>query len=253
MEVYRESGVDICEQLVEKLKEVVSDGARRRLLDSPVVVLLSTKIAAANGRTILQRKAYMSAKSTGEVGAALGIFEQTESGDWGLVLGAAAINESHMAHIEIFGSDLNFCLTRDSAAEYSNLDNRDHRKITLIGAGAVGSHFSLSVARAGVGEWHIIDDDFLLPHNLARHALDPFYLGSAKAEANANVIRTLFQDKQVAKGYVHRIDNGELPTDLIPAFEDTSEIIDASASVPLARRLASDPEICSPILSLIHI
>lgn len=250
VEVYGDSGVDIREQLMGKLKEIAYNGVRRNVLAARLVMLLSTEIATTEGRKYLQRKAYLSNVSTGELGAALGIFERTECGGWGLLLDYTAPDETCMENIQVFGSDLNFNLTRDSAAQYSNLDDKDVRKVTLIGAGAVGSHFSLSVARAGLGEWHIIDNDFLLPHNLARHALDPSYLGSAKAEANANVIRMLLQDKKAAIGYVRRIGDDGIQEDLVSAFDDTSEIVDASASVSLARRLASYPEITSPVTSI---
>ena len=46
-----------------------------------------------------------------------------------------------------------------------------------MGAGALGSQVIITLARSGFGNWTIVDEDDLLPHNLARHALNGFYVG----------------------------------------------------------------------------
>ena len=43
------------------------------------------------------------------------------------------------------------------------------RNAVMVGAGAIGSHVSDCLAREGRFSWTVVDDDHLLPHNLARH------------------------------------------------------------------------------------
>lgn len=46
------------------------------------------------------------------------------------------------------------------------------KSIAIIGVGSVGSTIALGLARAGVGKFHLVDHDILLPENLRRNALD---------------------------------------------------------------------------------
>ncbi len=76
------------------------------------------------------------------------------------------------------------------------------------------------------------------------------YCTGVLTDAVALVIQRLFQDKNAAYAYVHRLDSGEWPEELTAAFGDTSAIIDASASVPVARSLAFDETLTGPVTSV---
>ena len=39
----------------------------------------------------------------------------------------------------------------------------------------------MNLVRSGFGIWTLIDEDELMPHNLARHALPPWCVGMPKA------------------------------------------------------------------------
>src|SRR5205085_5470567 len=73
-----------------------------------------------------------------------------------------------------------FSLTREDAARFNGFGERDGRKITAVGLGALGSQVFLNLLRAAFGEWTLIDKDFLLPHNLARHGLYGNVVGWSK-------------------------------------------------------------------------
>ena len=51
--------------------------------------------------------------------------------------------------------------------------------------GALGSQIAINLAREGAFSWTVVDSDYLLPHNLARHALLTDELGAPKALALA--------------------------------------------------------------------
>lgn len=44
-------------------------------------------------------------------------------------------------------------------------------KVVFIGCGSLGSKVSMHLARGGVGQQYLVDNEILSPHNLARHAL----------------------------------------------------------------------------------
>lgn len=57
------------------------------------------------------------------------------------------------------------------------------KKIAVLGAGSVGSKVAASLARAGVVDFLLVDDDVFCPDNLARHELDWRSVGAHKVEA----------------------------------------------------------------------
>ena len=46
------------------------------------------------------------------------------------------------------------------------------RKVAIVGCGSMGSKIATTLARSGVGEFILVDDDILLPENLVRNDLD---------------------------------------------------------------------------------
>ena len=63
-----------------------------------------------------------------------------------------------------------FSLSSESAAQLNGFSSRDQRTVTAVGLGALGSQVFMNLVRAGYGKWTLIDEDVLLPHNLARHS-----------------------------------------------------------------------------------
>jgi molybdopterin/thiamine biosynthesis adenylyltransferase len=59
----------------------------------------------------------------------------------------------------------------------------DRKQVTVFGAGAVGSHLTLRLARDAVGSFILCDPERLTAGNIARHALDLTSVGQYKADA----------------------------------------------------------------------
>ena len=109
-----------------------------------------------------------------------------------------------------------------------------------VGVGALGSQVFLNLARAGQGAWTVVDEDQLLPHNLARHVLPGRTIGRPKAELVAAYANSLFED-DIATSVVANVLT-EKQEALGEIFGAADSILDMSASVTVARHLAAGVE-----------
>lgn len=128
-------------------------------------------------------------------------------------------------------------LTRVGAARYNGTSTDDKRYVA-VGVGALGSHVLPPLARSGHGVWTIVDSDHFLPHNVARHALTRWAVGTPKVLGVAHILNQLYEE-DVAKAIV--ADVLRAPTDeLVQALTEADIVLDLSASVAVARHLALD-------------
>ena len=130
-------------------------------------------------------------------------------------------------------------LTREKAARFSGLST-NNPDIGIIGVGALGSQLMGILCRMGFGKWRILDSDILLPHNLVRHELGSAYLGFSKSEKVALEMNSLMDEPEYCVA-VH--DDYLKPGDekaVHEHFKKNDLIIDTSASVAVARKLAQD-------------
>jgi integrative and conjugative element protein (TIGR02256 family) len=136
------------------------------------------------------------------------------------------------------------------AAVLNGLQDEPRTKITAIGVGALGSQIAMNLARSGYKDWTLIDEDFLLPHNLARHELS-YIVGQPKARLMADNINALFGEVAAAKSIVANVLDSEHTTDdILSAFSEADVILDISTSVPVSRYLARDVETKARKISL---
>lgn len=112
--------------------------------------------------------------------------------------------------------------------------------ITAIGLGSVGSQVFMNFARMGYGKWYLVDNDILLPHNLARHSLLSCDIGYSKTERlslNANKLFRINFTQSIPTNILHS--KNEL---LDEAIKNSNVLLDMSASIPVARKLSIDIE-----------
>lgn len=114
-------------------------------------------------------------------------------------------------------------------AEYQGLKEKN---VGIVGCGSLGSKVAVALARSGVREFVLIDDDFMKPGNLVRHDLDFSTVGLHKAQALAQRLHAVAMDVRVAS---RRISLGgqEAASDVASALEKLSGcdlIIDATAN-----------------------
>ena len=65
----------------------------------------------------------------------------------------------------------------------TELDSLSSVSVGIVGLGSMGSKIALSLARSGVREFTLVDDDVFLPENICRHALDFGSVGSHKVDS----------------------------------------------------------------------
>ena len=118
--------------------------------------------------------------------------------------------------------------------------NPDLCKAVAVGQGALGSQVVSNLIRTGFSSWTLVDNDVLLPHNLARHALFGWSLGFPKAQCMAAALTATVQDSMVQALVCDVLNPGDKEADLTAAFNKAAIIFDFSASTVVARHLASD-------------
>ena len=114
----------------------------------------------------------------------------------------------------------------------SRYDDLKSKEIAIVGCGSLGSKVAVSLARSGVGRFLLVDDDLLLPENLARHDLDWRDVGMHKASSLARRLE-LVSPKVRCKIRAHRLGgqeaSGSLET-LIESLAKSDIIVDVTAN-----------------------
>ncbi len=116
----------------------------------------------------------------------------------------------------------------------------DPRDVVAIGQGALGSQVVTNLARGGYGSWFLVDQDVLLPHNLARHALFGNLTGMPKAVGLAAAIANTVIDTPVRNLVCDVLNPRDQASTLQVELERAQIIFDFSASTAVERHLATD-------------
>lgn len=107
-------------------------------------------------------------------------------------------------------------------------------KPILIGCGSLGSHLLTQFFRMGFNNWVVIDNDYFLPHNIARHLLINCYYGHSKAKATGHLLEHISDEGK--KGQFIFADAGRI--DWKKEYSDRNLIIDASTTISIPRSLS---------------
>jgi hypothetical protein len=111
----------------------------------------------------------------------------------------------------------------------------------VVGAGAIGSQAANLLVREGAfTSLTIIDDDRLMPHNLARHTLTAKDIGAYKADALARDIVDVRPDLSV-RTVKEKLIAGFNDENYLNAITSSDLILDFTASVGAARALSDTP------------
>jgi Prokaryotic E2 family A/ThiF family len=235
----RQAGIDLDDEIRTRLKAwagIANDSVRR--LSSRLAIIVAFPVTTADGKTADDLRAFISLDTAGEIGVKWGVLVNTKAagvaGADDIFVRAVPEGAPSADTIKIEPTQVHLAFDRELAAAVAGHAAPDRRRAVLVGAGALGSQIAINLAREGAFLWTVVDTDYLLPHNLARHALLADELGAPKSVALARQMGFLLNESFTdVVGDVTKPD-----ADLAQKLAQADIIIDASASVAVSRHLA---------------
>lgn len=247
---YQDVGINLRALLSEAFVRLLAIKGHRELLQRRLLLVISSPLlrdgASGEAEAVAINGFVTHNISSGDVAVSMGAL-WSAAGAWAKPLTPVAPDD--LSAIKILPVDIYTRLGRALARQASGKRETATPQLVLIGVGALGSQIALTAARTGYGRWTLVDEDFLLPHNLARHALTPAQLGQAKADAVAAEICALLGPDAASAIVTDAIGPDDVSQRWPTVLSETDFIIDASASVSVARWLAIDAQHGAPASS----
>ena len=239
------SGTDLINELRKQLLHWLDNKPMENFIQLGFIIFLllpKKRYADSSSFEVFEKWAFLLDKSIAEIGEDIGIwgFDKKQCG--GQVGKLLIIDEKKDgSNIKIIPLNIIPAFTRKLASDVSGENERTNKRISAIGVGALGSQVFLNLVKSGFGEWILIDHDYLLPHNLARHALSNF-VGHPKANTLAFITNDMIYGDPIAQPIVSNVLNaeGEEKKAIDKAFKDSDIILDMSTSIAVERHITRD-------------
>jgi len=230
-------GVDILAEICSNLSRWLIDGHDVLGVRLGMIVLFP-KIRYPGGSVeSVDKYIFIADRPIKDLGIELGIWAEQDGVVCPIIQSECACDGSFI-RLDIMNTS--WKLTRESAAAYSGFDV-SNTKYCAIGVGALGSQVLMNLYRSGHGIWTLVDDDHLMPHNLARHTLSSNFTGSLKANALALVADTITNPSSNTTVIpANVLEPRDHEKSLTNALHEADVILDMSASVTVARHLSRD-------------
>lgn len=244
------ANVDLVGSLCAQFRQWQQDTIIAQILDRRLILIVVLPKTRAVGESIEATDiyAFVSILPIRAIGEQIGAWQML-NGTPGIVLGTDAMGRGEGIDLVVLNPMFSF--SQEAAATFNGLSEHKAQPLVAIGLGALGSQLFMNLLRTGYAPWSLIDKDILLPHNLARHALDNTEVGYAKAETLALIANDMFHDPNTANALtVDVLHPGEHEAKLRQMLSDTTAILDMAASVPVARALTCDYESSARRISL---
>jgi len=232
---------DLLAELRERLKLWKDDGC----LDAALIIVIAFPLQrhTDSEAEISDIWTFLTLQPVFEVGKRLGVWDKLlNRNKWSVGLLISQDESLRGTDVELDVVRPHFSFSRVSAAKASGAEPV-LCKTVAVGVGALGSQVTLNLVRSGFASWTVIDEDELMPHNLARHALPPWCLGMPKAVAVGGMIDAFYEAEIPTRTVVANILRpGEQKAVIDTALNEAELILDFSASVPVSRYLARREE-----------
>jgi integrative and conjugative element protein (TIGR02256 family) len=235
------ANIDLLPEMRTRMLSWQKNGYHKDLLNDKLIIIvaLPKKRETSTIAETTDLWAFLCTKPISEIGEHIGIW-QFHNGLPGLLYTIDQDKRGEQVEVALLNPMYSF--SRESAARLNGVTDQARSKVVAIGMGAFGSQVFLNLMRMGFGEWVLIDKDYLLPHNLARHGLSGLDVGYSKVETLALLANQTIKGVPIASAIVADILN---PTSkqaeaITAALINADIILDASASVAVARYLACD-------------
>lgn len=242
-EFLENGNADLLGELRSKLKAWKEKNAEEHLLAGRLALIIRMpKIRDKNSMPeTIELRAFLTFETIKEVGVEIGLWEESE-GCIGYLIPIDHNKIGQQIRVGMLNPISSF--SRERAAGFNGFSSENNKKVAIVGLGALGSQIFMNLIRAGYGKWTLIDEDFLLPHNLARHVLPGIFIGGAKSRWMAEFANRTIDGDPIADWIVvdvlNPLESSETSQKVKEAFGSTEIILDASASVTVARHLALD-------------
>lgn len=240
-DVLSRKGVDLVSSLTAEAEARVGAGIEESKDGQHTVILLHIPVSRAEGEapSRVVQKAYLLLVGMLKLGEAMGILcslKQDKVIRYYRDLKIGVIEQPTDAgwrNHPVLPMEVLRCIDRPAARFQSGVTTEGPSG-ALIGAGALGSALLDMWMRSGWGEWSVIDNDYIKPHNLVRHQAEAWSIGMSKAEVASIQINQVMQGAAKAKA-VHA-DVCEL-TDLevLEVLRSSTLVVDASTTLDYPR------------------
>jgi hypothetical protein len=233
-------GLDLLNSLRQQLRDWNSDKTVDINLDYKLIILVLLPKLRNGGDTEFEEvelRAFITTNTIIEVGIEIGIWDKVD-GRIGYNIPQDANKRGQSVKVHLLNPMFDFSPSR--ARALSGLTESTNVKIAQVGVGALGSQVAWNLMRMGFGHWTLIDDDILLPHNVARHALGRSFIGFSKADGISFLAGHMMNDNNYALPLVENVMRPSNHSSLASAFSEADIILDTSTSIAAARHLALD-------------
>ena len=242
------SGLDLKLALFDLLKELGNKDQLEYnlLLNKKILFLIELPKSkdASSGSVFYDSYSFFSRLSIRDIGIAIGLY-QIAHGNLGTLM--VGVQEAIFENVLIGMMRPQRLLTSELARIYNGVTDYPEKEPVFfcIGAGALGSHAFLNLARSGYGLWKLVDNDVVLPHNLARHTADLYDIAKFKAGVLSAKANRLNSNSQFSIPIIENVLRPKQEEVLYDRLEESDIVIDFSASVAVERHLANNTRFSS--------
>ncbi len=234
--------LDLLKELRDRIRTWKIGANSRQFSNSKLILcVIFPKLRRAEGQPESRETWLFITRATlQELATCLGVLDsKTINGFAGVIIGNPEVRTEGADKVEILPMRPTFILDRQSASML-NGTAPTRTKIAAIGLGALGSQIFDNLLRSGFGTWTLIDKDFLLPHNCARHALEGSAVPLAKAEAMRARAIGMVADVPVQAILADILNPADKAEQVHTSIDAADVILDMSASVAVSKHLALD-------------
>lgn len=238
-------GVDLMGELTSEIEERVGAGIAVGQDEPATVLLMRVPIVRAEGEppSKMAHRAYFLSTGMLKLGAETGTI-YAHDGKYYKEAKASFIQPQEKTEWRdqiALPMEVLQCLDRQAARSQSGLVSEGPVG-AMIGAGALGSALLDMWTRSGWGEWSIIDNDHIKPHNLVRHQADSSLIGVSKAEAAVHHVRYVMQDATRATAVpADACDLNDVK--VIEVLRSSKLVLDASTTLDYPRLISTRDDV----------
>ena len=231
--------IDFVKEASKKLKKIKEEGGDLEYNLLLIVRLPKTRDDQSDF-VVNDYYTFLTNDNIGSIGEKLDIWQKSPDGILGVVY-TPNPQDDDLKNCGVSVLTPHTAFDRNKAAAFNDVEV-SKINIVQIGVGALGSQIYMNMTRSGFGKWILIDDDILLPHNLARHAFFGFNQGDLKCEWAAKMGNDILHEENHAKYLSENFVNPRNSSAVLDALSNAQVILDTSASIAVARKLAEKDE-----------